>query len=113
MLYSDSLHEMMQNAVNESFWDAHGVEIGPRAIFDDFRKFSQLLIFLKIREIFENRMHWEAILKNQYGPGVGSIGGSLCSRRGPAPRAHRTGNNLHTGPVLILQNGFIFQLVQL
>ena len=25
---------MMQNAVNESFWDAHGVEIGPCANFD-------------------------------------------------------------------------------
>ena len=24
----------MQNAVNESFWDAHGVEIGPCANFD-------------------------------------------------------------------------------
>ena len=34
MLYSDSLREMMQNAVNESFWDAHGVEIGPCANFD-------------------------------------------------------------------------------
>ena len=30
MLYSDSLCEMMQNAVNESFWDAHGVEIEAR-----------------------------------------------------------------------------------
>ena len=34
MLYSDSLREMMQNAVNESFWDAHGVEIGGCANFD-------------------------------------------------------------------------------
>ena len=25
---------MMQNAVNESFWDAHGVEIGACANFD-------------------------------------------------------------------------------
>ena len=33
MLYSDSPREMMQNAVNESFWDAHGVEIGPCADF--------------------------------------------------------------------------------
>ena len=30
MLYSDSPREMMQNAVNESFWDAHGVEIVAR-----------------------------------------------------------------------------------
>ena len=36
MLYSASLREMMQNAVNESFWDAHGVEIGACAIFDHF-----------------------------------------------------------------------------
>ena len=36
MLYSDSLRKMMQNAVNESFWDAHGVEIGPCAIFGIF-----------------------------------------------------------------------------
>ena len=37
MLYSDSgKHEMMQNAVNESFWDAHGVEIGPCSIFKKF-----------------------------------------------------------------------------
>ena len=28
------LCEMMQNAVNESFWDAHGVEIGACANFD-------------------------------------------------------------------------------
>ena len=62
MLYSDSPREMMQNAVNESFWDAHGVEIGPRAIFDDFQTFSQLQIFLKIREIFEHRMHWAGCL---------------------------------------------------
>ena len=34
MLYSDSLREMMQNAVNESIGDAHGVEIGPCANFD-------------------------------------------------------------------------------
>ena len=27
---------MMQNAVNESFWDAHGVEIGACTIFDHF-----------------------------------------------------------------------------
>ena len=33
MLYSESLREMMQNAVNESFWDGLGVEIGPCAIF--------------------------------------------------------------------------------
>ena len=80
MLYSDSLREMMQNAVNESFWDAHGVEIGPRAIFDDFRKFSQLLIFLKIREIFENRMHWET---------VGTVG-TLCTDRGHRSRGARS-----------------------
>ena len=57
MLYSDSLHEMMQNAVNESFWDAHGVEIGPRAYFDDFRKNSRILIFSIIEIFFANRMH--------------------------------------------------------
>ena len=34
MLYSDSLREMMQNAINESFWDAHGVEIGACANLD-------------------------------------------------------------------------------
>ena len=34
MLYSDSPREMMQNGLNESFWDAHGVEIGPCANFD-------------------------------------------------------------------------------
>ena len=27
---------MMQNAPNESFWDAHGVEIGACAIFGHF-----------------------------------------------------------------------------
>ena len=34
MLYSDSVHEKMPNAVNESFRDAHGVEIGASANFD-------------------------------------------------------------------------------
>ena len=34
MLYSDSLREMMQNGLNESFWDGLGVEIGPCADFD-------------------------------------------------------------------------------
>ena len=41
MLYSDSLREMMQNAVNESFWDGLGVEIGPCAIFKDFPEFQK------------------------------------------------------------------------
>ena len=27
---------MMQNGLGESFWDAHGVEIGPCAIFEHF-----------------------------------------------------------------------------
>ena len=27
---------MMQNGIDESFWDAHGVEIGACAIFHDF-----------------------------------------------------------------------------
>ena len=31
MLYSDSLRKMMQNGLNESFWDGLGVEIGPCA----------------------------------------------------------------------------------
>ena len=34
MLYSDSLREMMQNGLNESFWDGLGVKIGPCANFD-------------------------------------------------------------------------------
>ena len=34
MLYSDSLREMMQNGLNESFWDGLGVEIGACANFD-------------------------------------------------------------------------------
>ena len=33
MLYSDSLREVMQNGLNESFWDGLGVEIGPCAKF--------------------------------------------------------------------------------
>ena len=33
MLYSDSLREMMQNGLNESFWDGLGVEIGACAKF--------------------------------------------------------------------------------
>ena len=43
MLYSDSLREMMQNAVNESFWDAHGVEIGPCAFFEHFARSDKIL----------------------------------------------------------------------
>ena len=42
MLYSDSLREMMQNAVNESFWDAHGVEIGPCAFFEHFARSDKM-----------------------------------------------------------------------
>ena len=42
MLYSDSLCEMMQNAVNESFWDAHGVEIGPCALFEHFARSGKI-----------------------------------------------------------------------
>ena len=34
MLYSDSLREMMQNGLNESFWDGLGVEFKPKYIFD-------------------------------------------------------------------------------
>ena len=45
MLYSDSLREMMQNAVNESFWDGHGVEIGPCAIFPKSDTFQDLDFF--------------------------------------------------------------------
>ena len=33
MLYSDSLREMMQNGLNESFWDGLGVEIEACANF--------------------------------------------------------------------------------
>ena len=39
MLYSDSLREMMQNGLNESFWDGLGVEIGPCANFDTKTRF--------------------------------------------------------------------------
>ena len=53
MLYSASLREMMQNGLGESFWDAHGVEIGACAIFDNFRRSSQSL------EIFENLVIFE------------------------------------------------------
>ena len=42
MLYSDSPREMMQNAVNESFWDAHGVEIGPCAFFEHFARSDKI-----------------------------------------------------------------------
>ena len=52
MLYSDSLREMMQNAVNESFWDAHGVEIGACAIFDNFRRSK---IFENLEELPKKR----------------------------------------------------------
>ena len=42
MLYSDPLREMMQNAVNESFWDARGVEIGPCAFFEHFARSDKI-----------------------------------------------------------------------
>ena len=36
MRYKDSWRHQDSNAVNESFWDAQGVEIEACAIFDDF-----------------------------------------------------------------------------
>ena len=45
MLCSDSLREMMQNAVNESFSDAHGVEIGPCAAFKKKVTFQDIDFF--------------------------------------------------------------------
>ena len=42
MLYSDSPREVMQNAVNESFWDVHGVEIGPCAFFEHFARSDKI-----------------------------------------------------------------------
>ena len=32
----------MQNAVNESFWDAHGVEIGPCTFFEHFARSDKI-----------------------------------------------------------------------
>ena len=32
---------MMQNGIDESFWDGLGVEIGPCAIFNDFPEFQK------------------------------------------------------------------------
>ena len=53
MLYSDSLREMMQNGLNESFWDGLGVEIGACAIFHKkwpFPKKLRFPIFYEIRK---------------------------------------------------------------
>ena len=46
---------MMQNGLGESFWDAHGVEIGPCTIFkkmtiDHFHKNMQFSIFYDNRK---------------------------------------------------------------
>ena len=83
MLYSDSLREMMQNGIDESFWDGLGVEIGPCAIFKDFPEFQKNMENLESwkkshnRKIIWNWMLWEG---------------------GPRPRGHRLGGGT-------LQNG--------
>ena len=58
---------MMQNAVNESFWDAHGVEIGPCAIFNDFPEFQ------KKSGIPENYLELDAL-----GGAFGVVCGAEC-----------------------------------
>ena len=66
MLYSDSLREMMQNGLNESFWDGLGVEIGPCANFTDFpefqKKYGKSGILDKIR-LSENYLELDALGK--------------------------------------------------
>ena len=42
MPYSDSLHELMQNGLNGSFWDAHGVKIEAWAFFEHFARSDKI-----------------------------------------------------------------------
>ena len=51
MLYSDSWPEMMQNAVNESFWDAQGVEIEACANSEHFYRIRHFLGFRILGDI--------------------------------------------------------------
>ena len=46
---------MMQNGLGESFWDAHGVEIGACT---DFMFFLQLAKTLLVSNLYDNRMLW-------------------------------------------------------
>ena len=69
---------------------------------------------LKLNEFCVNLLlRWRSAARGR--PTPGPLLPVLRARRAaslPTRRAHRTGNTLHTGPVLILQNGFIFHLVQ-
>ena len=53
MLYSASLREMMQNAVNENFWDAQNVEIEGRSIFEKKSNFLEKSSPAKKNTIFD------------------------------------------------------------
>ena len=75
---------MMQNAVNESFWDAKGVEIEACANAN-FKRKSESEIFSRIREkshnpnIFSDWMLWVARVPISWGVerDLDGVGGSL------------------------------------
>ena len=55
---------MMQNGIDESFWDGLGVEIGACAIFNDFPEFQknmENLEFQKKSGIPENYLELDAL----------------------------------------------------
>ena len=48
MRKQDSWRHQDSNGVNESFWDAQGVEIGTMAIFADLPKFQMIQILSNV-----------------------------------------------------------------
>ena len=69
------MREMMQNAVNESFWDAHGVEIGPCAFFEHFARSDKIC---PEGNFFVDSMLGEGLVKHRSQPKT--VGAGLLDR---------------------------------
>ena len=75
MLYSDSLREMMQNAVNESFWDGLGVEIGGLVFWGGVPGFSggDTPVFYRCARSIENFCKIKMVVARASGMDLASI----------------------------------------